>query len=80
MTVAQRKQLHKLIETLPDSTLVEVKSLLQALSNNSRSNGGKSMPYVPVALGGLWQDVLIEDEDITAVRREMTESLLKGLE
>jgi hypothetical protein len=80
MTLVQRKQLYNLIDTLPDSTLVEVQSWLQSFSHRHRSNGGTSTPFVPVALGGLWKDVLIDDEDIAAVRRDMTEDFLKGLE
>lgn len=80
MTMVQRQQLYSLIDALPDSTLVEVHRLLQEFSRSHRSNGGTSPPYVPVALGGLWKDVQIEDEDIAAVRRKMTEDFLKGLE
>lgn len=80
MTVAQRKQLHSLIDALPESTLIEAQTWLQTLSQRRRSNGGTSTPFVPVALGGLWKGEIIDEEDILAVRQEMTASFLEGLE
>lgn len=80
MTVAQRKQLHSLIDALPESTLIEAQTWLQTLSQRRRSNGGTSTPFVPVALGGLWNGEIIDEEDILAVRQEMTASFLEGLE
>ncbi|HRI56711.1 MAG TPA: hypothetical protein PK170_06410 [Anaerolineae bacterium] len=80
MTVVQRKQLHSLIDALPDSTLVEAQNWLQTFSRRRGSNGGSATPYAPMALGGLWAGEIIDEEDILTVRQEMTVSFLKGLE
>jgi hypothetical protein len=80
MSVVQRKQLHSLIDALPDYTLVEVQDWLQSFGYRHRSNGGSSTPYVPVALGGLWKGDVVDDDAITAVRRDMTRDFLAWLE
>lgn len=80
MAVAERQQLHSLIDSLPDSQLAEVQNWLQTLSHRHRTNGGASTPFVPVVLGGLWEGDVVSDDDINAVRQQMTASFLKGLE
>jgi hypothetical protein len=80
MTVAERQQLHSLIDSLPASRLTEVQNWLQAFSYRHRTNGGTSTPFVPVVLGGLWAGELIDDEDIMAVRQEITASFFEGIE
>lgn len=78
MVVLERQQLHSLIDTLPDSQLAEARNLLQEFRH--RTNGDTSTPFVPVALGGLWKGEFVSEEDLVAVRREMTADFLKGLE
>lgn len=80
MTTFQRQQLYGLIDALPDSVLLEVTDWLQAISRQYQSNGGMHTPYIPVALGGLWHGLVINDDDITAVRRTMQASFEEALE
>jgi hypothetical protein len=67
-----KKQIAKTIETLPESSLLEVATFLEYLQyRESLSMRQSPTPYTPVALGGLWPGVVITDEDIDEVRREM---------
>lgn len=80
MVVLERQQLHSLIDTLPDSQLVEARHWLQEFRQRHRANGETSTPFVPVALGGLWKGESVNDDDLVAVRKEMTADFLEGLE
>jgi hypothetical protein len=67
-----KKQIAKTIETLSESSLLEVATFLEYLQyRESLSTRQSATPYTPVALGGLWQGVVITDEDIDEVRRAM---------
>ncbi len=67
-----KKRINKTIESLPESTLVEVATFLEYLEyRESPGNRAQTTPYTPIALGGLWQGAVISDEDIEEVRREM---------
>jgi hypothetical protein len=66
-----KKRINRTINTLPESSLVEVATFLEYLQY--RASGGRQTtpPYTPVPLGGLWQGVVITDEDIEEIRQEM---------
>ncbi|MBE7529626.1 MAG: DUF2281 domain-containing protein [Ardenticatenaceae bacterium] len=67
-----KKRINKSIESLPESTLVEVATFLEYLQyRESPVNRQTTASYIPVALGGLWQGMEITDEDIVEVRQEM---------
>lgn len=67
-----KKRISQTIERLPESTLVEVATFLEYLEyRESPRNRAQTTPYTPIALGGLWQDVVITDDDIAEIRREM---------
>jgi hypothetical protein len=67
-----KKQISQTIDTLPESSLIEVATFLEYLQyRESLSTRQSATPYTPVALGGLWQGITITDEDIDEVRREI---------
>jgi hypothetical protein len=57
-----------LLDTLPDESLSEVAAFLDFQQYKQERQRAS---YRPVALGGLWRGVRIDDEDIADVRREM---------
>ena len=67
MSTVSRSDLYRLIDQLPESALLEVARFLEFVSYKQKN----TPPYTPVALGGLWQDLTISDEDIATVRQEM---------
>jgi hypothetical protein len=74
MSTANRlkEQINKTIETLPESSLREVATFLEYLQyRGSQATRPSATPYTPVTLGGLWQGVVVTDEDIDEVRQEM---------
>jgi hypothetical protein len=67
-----KQQLSQVIDRLPEPSLVEVATFLEFLQYREFKQTAKTeTPFVPVALGGLWQGVHISDDDLTEVRREM---------
>ena len=76
-----KKQISQTIETLPESSLMEVATFLEYLQyRESLGRRRPATPYTPVALGGLWQGVTITDEDIDEVRREMMNTVQVSIE
>jgi len=71
MSVINRTELYRLIDELPESVLTEVARFLEFIRFKLNQEVGLSTPFVPVALGGLWQGVAISDDDIARVRQEM---------
>lgn len=53
----------------------EVAKFLEYLQYKQEQQPPKETPYKPVALGGLWRDVTIGEEDIAQVRRDMWDRL-----
>jgi hypothetical protein len=58
-----------LLDSLPDDRLEEVADYVAFLTTKPPRH--LLRPYTPVALGGLWPDTAITDEDIATVRDEM---------
>lgn len=71
MSTISRRDLHRFIDRLPESSLAEVARFLEFIFFKLGEKPDSASPYVPVALGGLWQGLTITDEDIMAVRQEM---------
>jgi hypothetical protein len=76
--VELKKHLVTILDKLPEETLAEVARFLDYLqyrlehySLDTAIPSSQPTPYKPVALGGLWEGVMITDEDIAEVRREM---------
>jgi len=66
-----KQQLLAVLDTLPEAALEEVATFLGYLQYKLGWGTSQPTPYKPIALGGLWADVTITDEDIAEVRREM---------
>ncbi|MFZ1550456.1 MAG: hypothetical protein WAV53_03540 [Anaerolineae bacterium] len=64
-----------MLESFPEVTLREVVTFIEFLNFKRQTQTHVQTPYVPVALGGLWQGVTLQDEDLAAVRREMWQNL-----
>jgi hypothetical protein len=71
-TTSLKQHILATLDSLPEESLSEVATFLEFLQY--KHAGQRQTPYVPVALGGLWQDISISDEDIAEVRREMWSS------
>jgi len=68
-TPRQRKQqIIQLLDTIPEDRLEEVADFVEFLCAR---HAAPPPTYVPVALGGLWSGVAIDDADIAAVRKEI---------
>ena len=59
------------LDTLPEEMLQEVATYLEYLDYKLKKQPPRTTPYQPVALGGLWEGITIDDTDIADVRREM---------
>lgn len=66
-----KEQVLAIVDTLSEEDLQEVVTFLDYLQYKSEHRPSQPTPYKPVALGGLWEGVTIDDEDIAEVRREM---------
>jgi hypothetical protein len=63
-----KRQIITLLDTLPAERLEEVADFVEFL----RTRHAAPQPmYVPVALGGLWSGVAVDDADIAEVRKEI---------
>ncbi len=71
MSTVSRTDLYHLIDQLPEAVLPEVARFLEFMRFKLKTDLSLATPYVPVALGDLWQGVTITDDDITTVRHEM---------
>ncbi|MDW8148751.1 MAG: hypothetical protein RMJ48_20945 [Roseiflexaceae bacterium] len=65
----KRRILH-LLDILPPEQLEEVADFVEFIQSRR-----KTPLYTPVALGGLWADVSLTEEDIDEIRREMWQFL-----
>lgn len=63
-----KRQIITLLEALPTERLEEVADFVEFLSIKHTP---RQTRYAPVALGGLWPDVAISDEDLTEGRTDM---------
>ena len=68
MAKVRKEDLIQTIEALPEDALEEVMHFVEHLLSQHRP---PSTPYKPVALGGIWKGIEIDDEDIEEVRKEM---------
>lgn len=66
-----KEEIIRSVVTLPEETLYDVKLFLDYLQYRRQQETLRTTPYVPVALGGLWQGIEITDDDIAEIRREM---------
>ncbi len=71
MSTIKRADLYSLIDEVPESVLSEVARFLEFVRVKLPEETALPTPYVPVVLGGLWREISISDDDITAVRQEM---------
>lgn len=65
-----KQRLFTILDLLPDHLLNETLTFVEYLQYK-QNHLAESTPFKPVALGGLWKDVSITDEDITQMRQEM---------
>ncbi len=69
-SAASKQRLLTTLDLLPENALKEVFTFVDySLYKQERS--AKATPFKPIALGGLWENVSITDEDIAEVRQEM---------
>lgn len=71
MSTISRIELHHLIDELPEPALPEVAQFVKFVQFKLTKEPDVPDTYVPIALGGLWQEITISDEDIATVRQEM---------
>lgn len=64
-----KQRILHLLDSLPPEQLEEVADFVEFLQRRRRR------PIEPVALGGLWKDVSLTEEDIDEIRHEMRQSL-----
>jgi hypothetical protein len=64
-----KQQIMTLLDTLPSERLEEVVDFVEFLRRKTAQQ--MSISYTPIALGGLWPDVSINDEDIAEARADM---------
>lgn len=65
-----KQRILHLLDSLPPEQLEEVADFVEFLQRRQRR-----LKYEPVALGGLWKEVSLTEEDIGEIRREMWQSL-----
>jgi hypothetical protein len=65
------------LDNLPPEGLKEVQNFLDFIRFKSQKKAKKSTPYIPVALGGLWEGEEISEQDIADIRKEMLGNLAK---
>jgi hypothetical protein len=70
VSTIDRTKLQRLVDELPDEVLSDVALFLEFIRYKVTTESSTT-PYVPIPLGGLWQDITITDNDITTVRHEM---------
>ena len=71
ITLDLKEQAVAKLNLLPEGFLREVVIFLDFLQYRLEQGLSPQTPYKPVALGGLWEGVVISDEDIDQARREM---------
>lgn len=59
------------LESIPPEGLKEVADFLEYIHYCFRGKQHSTKHYRPKALGGLWKDLEISDEDIADIRKEM---------
>ena len=72
--IITRQQIIGAIQELPGETLPEVAEFVEFLRFRTQKAKG-TPPYEPVALGGLWEGIVLTEADIAEARREMWNSL-----
>ncbi len=65
-----KQRILHLLDSLPPEQLEEVADFVEFLQRRQRR-----LKYEPVALGGLWKEVSLTEEDIGEICREMWQSL-----
>ena len=65
------------LNNLPPEGLEEIAFFLDYIQYKFQNISLPSVPYQPIALGGLWKDEKISDEDIDEIRKKMWQSLEK---
>lgn len=71
-----RQEVHHLVDTLPEARLAELVRWLRSQRierATAASQPAESSPprYTPVRLAGLWEGVIIGDDDLREVRQTM---------
>jgi hypothetical protein len=69
MIPAVRQELYKILDFLPDAVLIEIIQWLKQrrlIPEASKSQPSGNTPYQPVPLSGLWQGVVINEEQVTS--------------
>lgn len=65
------------LDDIPAEGLKEVQTFLDFIRFKSQKKTETSTPYIPVALGGLWEGEEISEKDIADIRKEMWGNLEK---
>lgn len=63
-----KRQIITLLDALPAERLEEIADFVEFLY---AKHTPRNTIYAPVALGGLWPDVVFDEEDIANIRSEM---------
>lgn len=63
-----KRQIITLLDTLPAERLAEVADFVEFLRTK---HAPRQPSYTPVALGGLWSGVSVDDTDIAEIRKEI---------
>ena len=64
-----RQQIIDAIQELPADTLPEIAQFIEFI--HFKVHPMESVPYTPVALGGLWAGIVFTESDIAEARQEM---------
>ena len=65
------------LDNIPPEGLKEVQAFLDFVRFKSQKKTAKSKPYIPIAMGGLWEGEKITEQDIADIRKEMWGNLAK---
>ncbi len=65
------------LDNIPPEGLKEVQAFLDFIRFKSKKKSAKFKPYIPVAMGGLWEGEEITEQDIADIRKEMWGNLKK---
>lgn len=69
-----KQQIMISVNSLPPDGLKELVTFLDYMRFKFKDSSPSPTPYKPVALGGLWKNESIDEQDITEIRREMWHS------
>ncbi len=63
------------LETLPEDAVQELATFIEFLQFKAVQKESHSRPYRPLKLGGVWEGVVLDEDDFREMRREMWQTL-----